>query len=68
MKYEAGERSPLFMTEEERRREIARLEAERADIVRELEECMREYSKASGAQRFKTRKYKLGSSPNDISG
>ena len=45
--------------------EIASLEEERLEIVREIEKIMKRYAKISGCRRLSRRTAKVGKAPND---
>ena len=49
----------------ERMKDAEVLEKRRLAIQRELEEAMAEYADVTGYKQLKSRKYKVGSAPND---
>ena len=49
----------------ERMKDAVMLERRRLAVQRELEEAMTEYANVTGYKQLKSRKYKVGSAPND---
>ncbi len=53
------------MSDKQRKDKIERLEEQRDEVVRRIEKLMVRISRETGMRRLRSRKYPLGSSPND---
>ena len=54
------------MTDAEREKAIASLEARRGEITEELEALMAKYARLTKNRKIRRRKFKLGKAPNDF--